>query len=258
MSIIRRVAWELWLPVLLVAAWWVASANSTNIYFPPLSDVMSEFVDIWFFEGIKTEIWPSLCRLGAGFGLACLIGVGLGMVLGMVHWLEAAVRPIVEFMRATPGVAILPVMMLLLGLGTSMKVAMIALVATWPILLNTIDGVRSVEPVLRQVSRTYRLTPLDRIRFLVLPNAAPQIFAGARTALAISFVAMVISEMVGTPGGIGYFVLDAQRGFNTTAMWAGIIALGILGYLINRLFALVESWALAWHRGMTAHNNGGK
>lgn len=258
MSIIRRVTWELWLPVLLVAAWWVASANSTNIYFPPLSDVMSEFVDIWFFEGIKTEILPSLSRLGAGFGLACLIGVGLGMVLGMVHWLEAAVRPIVEFLRATPGVAILPVMMLLLGLGTPMKIAMIALVATWPILLNTIDGVRSVEPVLRQVSRTYRLGRLDRIRFLVLPNAAPQIFAGARTALAISFVAMVISEMVGTPGGIGHFVLDAQRGFNTTAMWAGIIALGILGYLINRLFALVEGWTLAWHRGMTAHNNGGK
>lgn len=258
MSIVRRVAWELWLPVLLVVAWWFASANSTNIYFPPLSDIMDEFVDIWFFDGIKSEILPSLRRLGAGFGLACLFGVGIGMLLGMVHWLEAALRPIVEFLRATPGVAILPVMMLVLGLGTTMKIAMIALVATWPILLNTIDGVRSVEPVLLQVSRTYRLSRLDRIRYMVLPNAAPQIFAGARTALAISFVAMVISEMVGTPGGIGYFVLDAQRGFNTTAMWAGIIALGILGYLINRLFALVESWVLAWHRGMTAHNNGGK
>ncbi|MQW77448.1 ABC transporter permease subunit [Nocardioides sp. dk4132] len=258
MSIVRRLLWEFWLPVVLVALWWFASAESTNIYFPPLSQILDEFVDIWFFEGIKTEIWPSIQRLALGFGLACLCGVTLGMVLGMVSWLDAAVRPLVEFMRATPGVAILPVMMLLVGLGSSMKVAMIALVATWPILLNTIDGVRSVEPVLRQVSRSYRLSRLDRVRFLVLPNAAPQIFAGARTALAISFVAMVISEMVGTPGGIGYFVLDAQRSFNTTAMWAGIIALGILGYLINRLFALVESWALAWHRGMTAHNNGGK
>lgn len=258
MSIVRRLSWELWLPVLLVAAWWIASAGSTDIYFPPLSSIMDEFVEIWFFDGIKTEIWPSLQRLFLGFGLACLVGVGLGMLLGMVHWLEEAVRPLVEFMRATPGVAILPVMMLLLGLGSTMKVSMIALVATWPILLNTIDGVRSVEPVLLQVSRTYRLSPMDRVRFMILPNAAPQIFAGARTALAISFVAMVISEMVGTPGGIGYFVLDAQRSFNTTAMWAGIIALGILGYLINRLFAMVESHVLAWHRGMTAHNNGGK
>ncbi len=211
MSMVRRVLWELWLPVLLVAIWWIASANSTNFYFPPLADIMDEFVDIWFFEGIRTEIWPSVQRLAMGFGIAVVAGVVLGMVLGVVDWLDNAVRPIVEFLRATPGVAILPVMVLLLGLGTSMKVGIIALVATWPILLNTIDGVRSVEPVLRQVAASHRLKMSHRIRFIILPNAAPQIFAGARTALAISVVAMVISEMVGTPGGIGYFILDAQR-----------------------------------------------
>lgn len=258
MSMVRRVLWELWLPVLLVAIWWIASANSTNFYFPPLADILDEFVDIWFFEGIRTEIWPSVQRLAMGFGIAVVAGVVLGMVLGVVDWLDNAVRPIVEFLRATPGVAILPVMVLLLGLGTSMKVGIIALVATWPILLNTIDGVRSVEPVLRQVAASHRLKMSHRIRFIILPNAAPQIFAGARTALAISVVAMVISEMVGTPGGIGYFILDAQRSFNTVAMWTGIIALGILGYLLNKLFALVEGRALSWHRGMTAHNNGGK
>lgn len=258
MNVIKRIGWEIWVPALLIAAWWFASANSTNIYFPPLSIISEEFVDIWFFDGIKEEIWPSVQRLGIGFAIACVAGVGLGMLFGMVSWLDNAVRPIIEFLRATPGVAILPVMILLLGLGAEMKVALIALVATWPILLNTVDGVRSLEPVLGQVAKTYRLNRMDRIRFLVLPNAAPQIFAGARTALSISVVAMVISEMVGTPGGIGYFVLDAQRSFNTPAMWAGIIALGILGYLLNRLFALVEAWALAWHRGMTAHNNGGK
>lgn len=258
MTVLRRLAWELWLPAVLIVLWWVISANSTDPYFPPLADIMDKFFDVWFFDGIRTEIWPSLQRLFFGFGLACIAGVGFGLILGVMTRVDGAVRPIVEFLRATPGVAILPVMILLLGLGDSMKIAIIALVATWPILLNTIDGVRSVEPILHQVAATYRITLADRIRFVILPAASPQIFAGARTALAISIVAMVIAEMVGTPGGIGYYILDAQRGFKITAMWAGIVALGILGYLLNKLFALVEGRVLAWHSGMTAHNRGGK
>jgi ABC-type nitrate/sulfonate/bicarbonate transport system permease component len=98
---------------------------------------------------------------------------------------------------------------------------------------------------------------VHRIRYIVLPNAAPQIFAGARTALAIGMVAMVISEMVGTPGGIGYFILNAQRAFDIPAMWTGIIALGILGYLLNKLFGVVERRVLIWHYGMMAHQQGG-
>lgn len=257
-TVLRRLTWELWLPVVLIAIWWIVSAGSTDPYFPPLAEILDKFAQVWFFDGIRTEIWPSLQRLFVGFGLACVAGVGLGLLLGVMTRLDNAVRPIVEFLRATPGVAILPVMILLLGLGDSMKITIIALVATWPILLNTIDGVRSVEPVLHQVAATYRITLVDRIRFLILPAASPQIFAGARTALSISVVAMVIAEMVGTPGGIGYYILDAQRGFKITSMWAGIIALGILGYLLNKLFALVERRALAWHAGMTAHNRGGK
>mgnify|MGYP001261930198 CR=1 FL=1 len=258
MSILRRILMELWVPLLLLAIWWFASADSVNFYYPPLSRILDEFGDIWIVDGIRTEVWPSLQRLVVGYGAAVVLGVALGLLLGMVGWLESAVRPIVEFLRATPGVAILPVMMLFFGLGTAMKISLIALVATWPVLLNTIDGVRSVEPVLHQVAASHRLRWRDRVRFIVLPAAAPQIFAGARTALAISVVAMVMSEMVGAPGGIGHFVLDAQRGFNTTAMWTGIIALGVFGYLLNKVFALVENRVLAWHKGMTAHDHGGK
>lgn len=252
-----KVLWEIWLPVLLLVVWWVASANSASFYFPPLETILTEFKALWIFQNVPTEIVPSLIRLGAGFAIAVVGGVALGLLLGSVPWLEEAVRPIIEFMRATPGVAVLPIMMLVLGIGTSMKIAIIGLVASWPILLNTIDGVRSVEPVLRDVSTSYRLSSWDRVRYIILPNAAPQIFAGARTALAIAVVAMVISEMVGTPGGIGYFILNSQREFNIPAMWTGIIALGIVGYLLNKLFGLVENLVLSWHKGMMAHHEGG-
>ena len=252
-----KVLWEIWLPVLLLVVWWVASANSASFYFPPLETILTEFKALWIFQNVPTEIVPSLIRLSAGFAIAVVGGVAFGLLLGSIRWLEEAVRPIIEFMRATPGVAVLPIMMLVLGIGTSMKIAIIGLVASWPILLNTIDGVRSVEPVLRDVSTSYRLSSWDRVRYIILPNAAPQIFAGARTALAIAVVAMVISEMVGTPGGIGYFILNSQREFNIPAMWTGIIALGIVGYLLNKLFGLVENLVLSWHKGMMAHHEGG-
>lgn len=255
---LRLVAWEIWLPIVVLALWWVMSANSTNPYFPPLETILTRSREIWIWDGFRTDIVPSLIRLGVGFAAACVVGTALGLLLGAVHWLDNATRPYVEFVRAAPGVAIMPVIMLVLGLGDSFKTFTIAMVCTWPILLNTIDGVRSVEPLLKDVARSYRLSMVERIRFMILPNAAPQVFAGARTALAIGILAMTVTEMVGEPGGLGSFTLIAYRSFRFADMWAGIIALGVLGYLLSKLFTLVENHVLAWHKGLTAHNNGGK
>jgi ABC-type nitrate/sulfonate/bicarbonate transport system permease component len=255
---LRLVAWEIWLPVVVVALWWVASATSVNPYFPPLQLILERSRDIWIWDGLRTDIVPSLVRLGIGFGAACVAGTLLGLLLGTVHWLDSATRPYVEFMRATPGVAVMPVIMLVLGLGDEFKTFTIALVCTWPILLNTIDGVRSVEPLLKDVATSYRLRPRDRVWSIIFPNAAPQVFAGARTALAIGLIAMTVTEMLGEPGGVGSFTLIAYRSFRFADMWAGIIALGVLGYILSKLFTMVENRALAWHKGLMAHNSGGK
>lgn len=254
---LRLAAWEIWLPIVVLALWWVASANSVNPYFPPLQRILERSREIWIWHGFHTDILPSLMRLGIGFGSACVFGVLLGLLLGTVRWLDSATRPYVEFMRATPGVALMPVIMLVLGLGDSFKTFTVALVCTWPILLNTIDGVRSVEPLLKDVATSYQLTRRDRVLFIIFPNAAPQVFAGARTALAIGLIAMTITEMMGEPGGVGSFTLIAYRSFRFADMWAGIIALGVLGYILSKLFTLVENHVLAWHKGLTAHNSGG-
>ena len=240
MTVVRRLAWELWLPALLIALWAIFSATSTDPYFPPLSEILDKFADVWFFEGIRTEIWPSLQRLFVGFALACVAGVGLGLALGVMTRVDNAVRPIVEFLRATPGVAILPVMILLLGLGDSMKIAIIALVATWPILLNTIDGVRSVEPVLHQVTASYRITLADRIRFVILPAASPQIFAGVRQSLAVGLVLMVTSEMFASTDGIGYATINFQNRIEIPEMWSGIVLLGLIGVGMSVVFQIVQ------------------
>lgn len=248
MKALKNVLWELWLPIALIALWLVLSAGSTSFYFPSLQDILAKFADIWFFEGIATDLAPSLGRILLGFLIAIVVGVGAGILLGMMRRSEEAFRPLLEFLRSTPGVALLPIATLFLGIGQEMKIFMIALACMWPILLNTIDGVRSVEPVLLQVAKSYRLTLAERIRFIYIPNAAPQIFAGGRLSLAIAAVVMVVTEMIGSPGGVGYFVLNAQRNFDILSMWTGIVMLGLLGYLLNLAFRLAENRIIRWHQ----------
>lgn len=257
MRILRQIGWEIWLPIVLLVIWWFASANSMSTYFPPLQDIAQRSKELWFWQGTYADVLPSLRRLAIGYLIAVAAGTAVGLLLGSVHWLENATRPYVEFMRSTPGIALMPLISLIFGLGDGFKIITIALVCCWPVLLNTIDGVRSVEPQLRDVATSYRLTTADRIRFILLPSAAPQIFAGARTALAIGVIAMTASEMIGIGGGLGFFTLNASTSFDYTGLWSGIIALGVVGYILNKLFALVERRILAWHHGLVAHSLGG-
>lgn len=252
MKRLRLVAWEVWLPVVLVAGWFLVSASSKSFYFPPLAEIIRQLGEVWVFDGFVQDLLPSLGRIVIGFVLAIVIGVVGGVLLGLLPRFEQTIRPIMEFFRATPGVALLPIAIIFLGIGDGMKIFMIATAAMWPILLNTIDGVRSVEPVLLNMARSYRLPIRDRIRFIYIPNAAPQIFAGARLALAIATVVLVVTEMVGSPGGIGYFILDSQRTFKLLNMWTGIVVLGVLGYLLNFGFRLLEDRALSWYNKKNA------
>jgi ABC-type nitrate/sulfonate/bicarbonate transport system permease component len=243
---------ELWLPVLLAIVWWVGSAKYHSIYFPSLEIIMEQFRKIWMFDHVFIDIVPSLKHLAWGYGIALGVGIGLGIILGLARKLDDAVWPVLEFARAMPGVALLPLFMILFGIGSTMKIVLIAFGTFWPILLNTIDGIRSVEPLLHDVAASFQLSFWNRLRYIILPAASPQIFAGARVSLSIGIILILVSEMVGADRGIGYFVRSSERSFAIPEMWSGLIALGLLGYLLNSLFRIFEAWALAWHHGMTA------
>jgi ABC-type nitrate/sulfonate/bicarbonate transport system permease component len=161
-----------------------------------------------------------------------------------------AVAPILEFLRAIPGVALLPAALLIFGIGSTMQIAVIVYGTIWPILLNTALGVRSVDPLVADVARSYRISRLTRLFRIIVPAASPQIVAGMRTALSIGITVIVFSEMVGSTNGIGYQILASQRSFAIPDVWAGMILLGILGYLLNVAFRAFEHLVLRWHRGL--------
>ena len=245
----RAVAVEAAAPVVLVLLVGVLTARSEVFYYPPLTDVLSTFADTWLFERVGSDVVPSLSRMGAGFAIACVAGIVGGMALGASRRLRIAADPVVQFLRAVPPPALIPFGIVVLGTGTTMKVALIAFVCVWPVLLNTLDGVRGVEPTLRDTARVYGIPLRDRIRHVLLPAASPQIFAGMRTSLSLALILMVISEMVASTNGIGYFVLQSQRTFAIPEMWSGIVLLGLLGYALNAIFVSIERRALRWHRG---------
>ena len=257
----RRERWlglglEITVPILILLLWGVLSAGSKTYYFPPLTDILKTFKDTWLFDRIGSDAVPSLLRMGAGYGIAVVVAVSAGMLLGLFPRARRAAAPIVEFLRAIPPPALLPFAILVIGVGASMKIFIIAFVCVWPILLNTIDGVRSVDPVLVDTGRTLRTGRWRRLAYIVLPSASPRIFAGLRVSLSLSLILMVISEMVAATGGIGFTIVQAERSFAIKQMWAGIVLLGVLGYLLNTLLLLVERRVLAWHRGARGHQEG--
>jgi ABC-type nitrate/sulfonate/bicarbonate transport system permease component len=251
---LRLVAVELIVPAALIAAWWLISARSSSVYFPPLSQIFTAMRKYWLFAHFGSDALPTLEHLGAGLLIAATIGVAGGLVLGLTPIVADAVAPILEFLRAIPGVALLPAALLLLGIGAKMQVSLIAYGTVWPILLNTADGVRGMDAMVNDVARSYRVGWFDRIFRIVLRAASPQIVAGMRTALSIGVTVIIFSEMIGSTNGIGYQILQAQRNFAIVDMWGGIVFLGILGYLLNVAFRGFERWVLGWHRGMRALN----
>jgi len=237
-------------PVAVIAGWWLWSARSNSFYFPPLADIVRSLRQTWLFAHLTTDAVPSLWHLAAGYLVATAAGVAIGTSLGLLPRAADALSPVLEFLRAVPGVALLPAALLILGIGARTQVTLIAYGAIWPILLNTADGVSGIDPAIRDVARSYRIGGINRLFRITLRAASPQIVAGMRTALSIGITLIMFSEMVGATNGIGYQILQAERSFDVSAMWGDMVFLGIVGYLLNVLFRGFEQVVLRWHRVM--------
>jgi sulfonate transport system permease protein len=237
----------LWLPLALVAVWWIASENSTSPFFPPLSDILVETWNQWVVFGGWTNAASSLRNLLIGYLFGTLIGIVGGSLLWRLRYLRVAANPLIYFLYVLPAPALLPAMIAIFGIGDMRQVALIALGSIWPTLLNTLDGMRGIDTVKFDTAKALRLGGARTFRKLVLPGAAPQIAAGLRSSLHVAIVLMVVSEMVAARSGIGFFILHAQAEFAVKKMWTGILVLALIGTVLNYLFMFAERRVLRWY-----------
>ncbi|MDE3724153.1 ABC transporter permease [Nocardiopsis sp. N85] len=252
-----RTAHVLLLPTVLVGVYWAFTAQPGAGFYTPTPDAIAvAFAELWFSERFFVDVLPSLGRLLVGFAVAALIGIALGTLLGLDARVRATVEPVLEFLRAIPPPVLVPLMIMLAGIDDGMKIMVIVFGCVWPILLNTVEGVRAVDPVLADTARCYGVTGTTRLRVLVLRSASPQIMAGLRLSLALAIILMVISEMFASSSGLGFAIVQFQRTFAIPEMWAGMVLLGIMGFALSSLFELVEGRVLGWYRGSRAAHRG--
>jgi sulfonate transport system permease protein len=242
------IAWRSWLPILLLAIWWFASRGSQSLYFPPLPEILTTLRVDWLGPHFTADLLPSLMKLAIGFLTSAVLGVLIGLPLGMSRRARALVEYIILFFRSLPPPVLVPIGIVVVGIGATMNIFIVVLGAVWPTIMGTIDGVRSLDLARRDMARSYRLTLWQRLAFVILPNASPQILAGMRTTLQLSIILVVVAEMIASSNGIGHYVLSSQQTFNVVETWAGTLLLGIIGYLAVTAFVLVERRILRWQR----------
>jgi ABC-type nitrate/sulfonate/bicarbonate transport system permease component len=229
--------WELW-----------ARAEDSFLV-PTASEVAKRAWEIWRTPEFLSEVGVSLKRLAVGFAIAAAIGIAVGLLIGSSRRARRTLEPLLEFMRAIPAIAIVPAAIAILGLGDAQRIAVIAFGLCFPILVNTAEGVRSVPLEVRDTASMLHVGRVERMMRIYFPAALPSIMAGLRIAVSIGLILVVVSEFVGEANGLGFWILSQSYLYNVPETYAGILFLGLLGYVLNRLFLVIERRVLAWHYG---------
>jgi NitT/TauT family transport system permease protein len=235
--------------VLLLALWQFSAVYVMDTpTWPPVTRIFAAWYENVADGTLIMHLLATLWRQMLGYSLAVTLGITLGLAMGYYRILNNLFEPLVEVFRPIPGPAYLPVLVLFVGIGSEMKVVLVMIASLFPILLNTYGGVRAIDPVQLDTARTLGLTTAQTMREVVLPAASPQILTGMRISLAISLILAILSEMIVSTDGLGYFTLLAERTFKVPDMYAGIFTLAMFGYVLNRLFLMGEAKLIRWHQ----------
>ncbi|WP_240197196.1 ABC transporter permease [Nonomuraea lactucae] len=238
-----------WAAIILLLALWEALPRLgvvDPVFVPPLSEDLLAWYDLLVSGQLGEHLGASLLRSLAGFVLAIALAIPLGLAIGWYKPVADFLSPVLELFRNTSAVALLPVFTLILGIGETTKVTFVLYACSWPILLNTISGVKTVEPLLIKSARSMGLGPARLFQKVILPAAVPTIFTGVRLAGAYSILVLLFAEMVGAKAGLGYLIQASQSSFRIQDMYAGIITISAIGLLFNQLLVTVERRFSTW------------
>ncbi|QKV97366.1 ABC transporter permease [Streptomyces sp. NA02950] len=232
----------------LLAVWEIAPRVGLvdGTFLPPFSEVARAWWELLADGDLTDNAKASLSRSFTGFGLAVAISVPLGLLIGRYRLIADLLGPLLELFRNTAALALLPVFVLLLGIGETSKISIVLYACTWPILLNTISAVRQVDPTLIKLAKSMDLSAPRLFQKVILPASIPQIFTGIRLAGAYSILVLVAAEMVGAKEGLGYLINTSQYNFAIPQMYAGILTISVIGVVFNQLLVTVERRLSSW------------
>ncbi|WP_280417487.1 ABC transporter permease [Nocardia carnea] len=231
-----------------LAVWEVAPRAGLvdEVFLPPFTEVGRTFFELIANGQLWEHISTSLTRALTGFVIAVAFAVPLGVAIAWYRPVADFLNPVLELFRNTAALALLPVFVLVLGIGETSKVALVIYACAFPVLLNTISGVRTVEPLLVKSARSLGFSQFAIVYKVVLPAAVPTIFTGLRMAAASSILVLIAAEMVGAKAGLGYLITAAQLNFQIPDMYAGIIAIALVGLVFNAILVLTERRLSRW------------
>jgi NitT/TauT family transport system permease protein len=215
-------------------------------FLPPFSEVARAWWGLAADGQLADNARASLVRTFSGFGLAVAVAVPLGLLIGWYRPVADLLGPLLEVFRNTAALALLPVFVLLLGIGETSKISIVVYACTWPILLNTISAVRNVDPTLLKLAKSMDLPAPRLFQKVILPSAVPVMFTGIRLAGAVSILVLVAAEMIGAKAGLGYLINASQYNFAIPQMYAGIITISAIGVAFNQLLVAVERRLSSW------------
>ncbi|MDX8495485.1 ABC transporter permease [Mesorhizobium sp. VK22B] len=228
--------------------WQVAASSGwvNTAVLPPIDTIVAALWKGLAGGSLLGDIAISLQRAGLAFAAAVVVAIPLGLVMGQVRAVETALDPILQLFRQTSALALYPVFILLLGLGEASKVFVIFWATLFPLLLNTISGVKEVDPKLLEMARVYGARRLTIFRRVVLPGAVPSIFVGLRLGATTALLLLIASEMIGANKGIGFQVMNAQYNFQIPLMFAAIVILAALGLIANQALVSLQRRLCRW------------
>ncbi|MFN3003034.1 ABC transporter permease [Mycolicibacterium wolinskyi] len=217
-----------------------------KVFLPPFSDVVTAWLTIAGNGQLWEHVSASLSRALAGLAVAIVASIPLGIAIAWYRPVAEFLNPLLELFRNTAALALLPVFILILGIGETSKVALVIYASSFPILLNTISGVRTVDPLLIKSARSLGLSPIRLFQKVILPAAVPTIFTGLRMAAASSILVLIAAEMVGAKAGLGYLITASQLNFQIPNMYAGIVTIALVGVVFNGILVAIEGRLSGW------------
>jgi ABC-type nitrate/sulfonate/bicarbonate transport system permease component len=182
----------------------------------------------------------------AGYAIGCLLGIGIGLWMGCSRAAYGVLEPLVELLRPIPKSALVPALFLFLGIGKVTMVTVVAFGSVFPVLINTLQGVRDIDPVLLDTARTFQCTRRRAVLSVILPAALPSVLTGMKVSLGLGVALAVLAEMLAGENGLGFVILDTQRAFQIREMYAWVVILAVFGVGLSLLFDKIEQHAAPW------------